>query len=582
MTSDDRFNKEFLMAKRIQLVRVVILALSFVLLSALSYYQIFFRSEYVILARNNRLRSVRIGAPRGDIYDHNGNPLALNVIMFDIKCYPNILLKDDNMKRIAEALTRCGIALTEKDIEEKMRKQYTTLYSAITVAKNLTFAHVAEIISDESINSLVFPVRAWKRTYPAGKFAVHVVGYVGEISDKELEKRQGTNYRGGDMIGKNGIESVYEDDLFGVPGEEVIEVDARGRKIKDVVHDEPTKGNDIFLTVDLEAQKYAAELLGDFRGAVVAMDVTDGSILVLYSSPSYDPNSLTWGITQKDWLAMSDHIERPMMNRAISGAYPPASTFKAIMGSALLEKNVADTYSQIYCRGYYELGGTKFKCWKHSGHGTENIFRALSDSCDVYFYTLAHRAGINVLTNVASQFGVGEKTGIDLTSESSGTLPTPKWKKRILKESWYGGDTVNFSIGQGYVLMTPLQVLRAYAAIANGGNLVTPYIKQGEKKPLKSLGISQITLETIKKGLYAVTHGGTGTRANAFGVDVSGKTGTAQNSHGADHAWFVGFAPSDQPKYAVVVIAEAGEHGSSVSGPIVGKVLSYLITGQKH
>ncbi|MDO4218792.1 MAG: penicillin-binding protein 2 [Synergistaceae bacterium] len=582
MIFDNNSNKNFLVTKRIQLVRVVILALSFVLLSALAYYQIFFRSRYVILARKNRLRSIRMEAPRGSIYDHNGNPLALNVIMFDIKCYPNILLQDDNMKRIAEALTRCGIVTTEKILDEKLRKQYTTPYSAITVAKNLTFAHVAEIISDENINSLVFPTRSWKRTYPSGKYTVHVVGYVGEISDKELEKRQGTNYHGGDTVGKNGIEYVYEDDLFGEPGEELIEVDAKGRKVKDVVYNEPVKGDDIFLTIDLEAQKYAAELLGDFRGAVVVMDVRDGSILVLYSSPSYDPNSLTWGITHEDWLAMSDHRERPMMNRAISGAYPPASTFKAIMGSALLEKNVANMYSQVYCSGYYELGGTKFRCWRHSGHGTENIFRALSDSCDVYFYTLAHRAGINALTDVAEKFGVGKKTGIDLTSESSGTLPTPKWKKHRLKVGWYGGDTVNFSIGQGYVLMTPLQVLRAYAAIANGGKLVTPYIRQGKVKTAKALGISHLTLETIKKGLYAVTHGGTGTRASAFGVDVSGKTGTAQNSQGADHAWFVGFAPSGQPKYAAVVIAEAGEHGSSVCGPIVGKILSYLITGKKH
>ena len=582
MISDDRHPQEFLTTKRILLIRVAILALAFVLLLSLSYYQIFSRSKYVILARKNGLRSIRLDAPRGDIYDNKGNPLALNVIMYDVKCYPNILLQEGNMERIAAGLTRCGISLTEKEIDEKLRKQYTTPYSAITLAKNLTFAHIAEIISDEDMGALVFPTRSWKRTYPEGKYTVHVVGYVGEISDKELEKRQGTIYRGGDMIGKNGIESVYDDILFGLPGEELIEVDARGRKVKNVAYNEPTKGQDIFLTIDLEAQKYAVSLLGDFRGAIVAMDVTDGSILVLYSSPSYDPNSLTWGITQKDWLAMSDQLERPMMNRAISGAYPPASTFKAIVGSALLEKNIANAYSQVYCPGYYELGGTKFKCWKHSGHGTENIYKALADSCDVYFYTLANRAGINNITNVAMQFGVGEKTGVDLTSESSGTLPTPKWKKRRIKESWYGGDTVNLSIGQGYVLMTPLQLLRAYAAIANGGNLLTPYIKQGEAKPPKPLAISQATLATIRKGLRAVTHGGTGSRASAFGVDISGKTGTAQNSQGADHAWFVGFAPSDQPKYAVVAIAEAGEHGSSVTGPIVGKLLSFLLTGKKR
>lgn len=559
------------------------LLFSFTLLAAgLFYFQVANGDTYVKLASQNRLRILRILPPRGGIVDINGAPLAVNVRTFNINGYPVDLQKEENAKIVTELLNRSGIPMTEEKFRETVSKQYSAPYRAITVATNLTFAQVAELVMDKDFRHVLFPTPVWRRTYPAAQYAAHVVGYVAEITKEELEAKDAEIYRGGDMIGKNGVEGEYEDSLRGAAGEEVIEVDSRGRKLRDVSYVKSTKGKDMMLAIDLAAQRYAAELIGKYRGSVIAMNVNDGSVRCLYSSPSFDPNPLTWGITHKEWAALTDHRERPMMNRAISGAYPPASTFKIITGSALLESGVANRNTTVYCPGYFELGGKRFRCWKHSGHGRENITAALRDSCDVFFYELSNEMGISRLIRTASKFGVGKRTGIDIAGEASGTLAGPEWKKRRIKENWYGGDTVNYSIGQGYVLMTPLQVVRAYAAIANGGKLLKPRLNT--EAPVESipLDIRPDVLKLIRRGVEEVTRSGTGRRAANYGIKIAGKTGTAQNSQGEDHAWFVGYAPVDKPQYAVVAIAEAGKGGSSVAGPIVGKMLNFLINGKKY
>ena len=559
------------------------LLFSFTLLAAgLFYFQVANGDTYVKLASQNRLRILRILPPRGGIVDINGAPLAVNVRTFNINGYPVDLQKEENVKIVTELLNRSGIPMTEEKFRETVSKQYSAPYRAITVATNLTFAQVAELVMDKDFRHVLFPTPVWRRTYPAAQYAAHVVGYVAEITKEELEAKDAEIYRGGDMIGKNGVEGEYEDSLRGAAGEEVIEVDSRGRKLRNVSYVKSTKGKDMMLAIDLAAQRYAAELIGKYRGSVIAMNVNDGSVRCLYSSPSFDPNPLTWGITHKEWAALTDHRERPMMNRAISGAYPPASTFKIITGSALLESGVANRNTTVYCPGYFELGGKRFRCWKHSGHGRENIIAALRDSCDVFFYELSNEMGISRLIRTASKFGIGKRTGVDIAGEASGTLAGPEWKKRRIKENWYGGDTVNYSIGQGYVLMTPLQVVRAYAAIANGGKLLKPRLNT--EAPVESipLDIRPDVLKLIRRGVEEVTRSGTGRRAANYGIKIAGKTGTAQNSQGEDHAWFVGYAPVDKPQYAVVAIAEAGKGGSSVAGPIVGKMLNFLINGKKY
>lgn len=568
--------------RRIRFLQAIVLATVALLLMSLFFFQIIMANEYVKLASQNRLRIIRISPPRGTITDSKGSPLAVNVRTFSVNGYPIDFQREGNIKLVSSILMRNGIPVNEAELKELIEKQYSAPYRAIKVASNLTFAQAAELITDKDFSEALFLTPVWKRTYPAGDFTAHVVGYVSEITKDELEARKDSSYRGGDMIGKNGIEAWYDEDLQGLPGEEVIEVDAKGRKLRDISYSPPKKGNDAVLTIDLAAQRYAAELMGNFRGAVVAMNINDGSVKCLYSSPSYDPNPFTWGISNKEWAALTDHKERPMMNRAIAGGYPPASTFKIVTASSVLENKVVNINTTVRCPGYFELGDRRFRCWRRAGHGTENVLTALRDSCDVYFYQTSTWLGIDRLINTADKYGVGEKTGIDLIGEISGTIAGPVWKKEKIKENWYGGDTVNYSIGQGYVLMTPIQLLRAYVAVANGGKLLKPRINSAAEPEYRKLDVSFETIKIMQEGLREVASSGTGKRASSFGVQVAGKTGTAQNTQGEDHAWFVGYAPADAPKYAVVVIAEAGKGGGAVAGPIVGKMLNFIINGNKY
>jgi len=568
--------------RRIRFLQFIVLATVVLLLMSLFFFQIIMANEYVKLASQNRLRIIRISPPRGTVTDSKGAPLAVNVRTFSVNGYPIDFQREGNIKLVSSILMRNGIPVNEEELKELIEQQYSAPYRAIKVASNLTFAQAAELITDKDFSEVLFLTPVWKRTYPASDSTAHVVGYVSAITKEELEVRKDSSYRGGDMIGKNGIEAWYDEDLQGLPGEEVIEVDAKGRKLRDISYSPPKKGNDAVLTIDLAAQRYAAELMGSFRGAVVAMNVNDGSVKCLYSSPSYDPNPFTWGISNKEWAALTDHKERPMMNRAIAGAYPPASTFKIVTASSILENKVVNINTTVRCPGYFELGDRRFRCWRRTGHGTENVLTALRDSCDVYFYQTSTWLGIDRLIDTAEKYGVGEKTGIDLIGEISGTIAGPEWKKEKIKENWYGGDTVNYSIGQGYVLMTPIQLLRAYVAIANGGKLLKPRINSTAEVEYSKLEVSPETIKIIQEGLREVASSGTGRRASSFGVQVAGKTGTAQNTQGEDHAWFVGYAPADAPKYAVVVIAEAGKGGGAVAGPIVGKMLTFIINGNKY
>lgn len=567
---------------RLNFIVVFAAATLLMLLAGLAYFQLINGDDYVRLAAQNRLRIMRIMPQRGVISDRNGVPLALNVRTFNVCSYPVDIMKEETARKVVDLLVRHGIPMDGEQLKSVVEKQYSAPYRAIAVAQNLTLAQVSELIMDADFSDALFLAQVWRRTYPAGAYTAHVVGYVGEITSEELETRRALGYRGGDMVGKNGIEAWYEDELQGQHGEEVIEVDSRGRRLRDVSFTESKTGAQMTLTLDLTAQRYAAELLGNFRGALVAMDVNDGSVVCLYSSPSYDTNPLTWGISSREWAELLDQKERPMMNRAISGAYPPASTFKIVTASAVLEGKAVTTSTTVRCPGYFELGGRRFRCWRRTGHGNENVVTAIRDSCDVFFYQSSLWLGINKLVNTAAKFGIGERTGIDLTSEAAGNIAGPAWKKNRFKESWYGGDTVNYSIGQGYVLMTPLQVVRAYASVANGGKLYTPRLNSERPPEYQRLELSPEIIKLLQKGLLEVTGTGTGRVASRFGVHVAGKTGTAQNPHGEDHAWFAGYAPANAPKYAVVVIAEAGRGGSAVAAPMVGKMLNFLVNGNKY
>jgi penicillin-binding protein 2 len=563
--------------KRLIYVRnIFIFSLSF-LVVGLVYFQLVKADEYVELASGNRLRMIRLLPPRGNIYDASGIPLAVNVRTFDIKGYPMDLSKDEDFMKVAALFARHGIPMTSGDLRENIEKQYVAPYRAVSVATNLTLAQVSDLVMDPEFSQILFPSPVWKRIYPGGSLMAHVIGYVGEITRDELESQSDLYYQGGDIIGKSGIESMYEVNLRGVVGDQVVEVDSRGRRLRDVNYNDPQKGNDIRLTLDLAAQREASRLIEGRRGAIVGMDVGNGDVKVLFSSPTYDPNPLTWGISQKEWSALLNDAETPMMNRVMGGMYPPGSTFKVVTASAALMEKVADSRTAVFCPGSFQLGPQTFRCWNRSGHGTRTLSSALRDSCDVYFYQMSVRIGIDKLIKWGRELGVGEKTGIDLPGESRGNIAGREWKRLRFKESWYQGDTVNYSIGQGFLLMTPLQVARLYTAFANGGRLVVPRLNSDRPPAWRDVVISKPYINTIKAGLREVVRTGSGRIVGRYGVEIAGKTGTAQNPHGKDHAWFVGYAPADKPKYVVVALIEGGGTGSSVAGPIVAQMLTYLM-----
>ncbi|MDR1623185.1 MAG: penicillin-binding protein 2 [Synergistaceae bacterium] len=549
-----------------------------ILFVGLYFFQVIHADKYIRLAYGNRLRMIRFSPPRGEIYDRNGVPLAVNETTFSIMGYPLDLDKPNMLPHLSKLLSSHGIPMSIEDLEKTIKKQRWAPYRVIRLVPNLTMAQMAELVADPEFPNQLFPLPVWRRIYPAGALAANITGYVGEISEGELRDSRPGEYVAGDLVGKGGVERYYEGQLRGVAGEEAIEVNAKGRKVRTVDLRASEKGRDIRLTLDMGAQKLAAELLSSHKGAIVLMDVKTGAVLVLASSPTYDNNPLAWGVSAKEWQEITEDKDKPMLDRSIAGVYPPASTFKALMALAALEENVVTPNTTFFCSGSLKLPSRTFRCWRRSGHGSVNLIGALQNSCDVYFYQVGMKLGIDRLLKWTQKFGLGAPTGIDLPGESGGNTAGPEWKKERFGENWYQGDTINYSIGQGFLLLTPLQIARLYAAIANGGYLVTPHVASANFRPPTDMGILPDKLAVVQKGLDYVVSRGTGARAGRFGVTVAGKTGTAQNSQGLDHALFAGYAPADKPQYVAVAIVEGGEHGSSVASPMVGEILAHILS----
>ena len=563
---------------RLKMMMYAIFVTLGILFMGLYFFQIIHADKYVRLAYSNRLRLIRFSPPRGEIFDRNGVPLAVNETTFSIMGYPLYLDKPGMLPHISELLSDHGIPMSVEDLERTIKKQRWAPYRVIRLVPNLTMAQMAELVADPEFPDQLFPLPVWRRIYPAGALAANITGYVGEISEGELKDSQPGAYVGGDLVGKGGIERYYETQLKGTAGEEAIEVNARGRKVRTIDLRPSEKGKDVHLTLDMSSQKLAMELLRDYKGSVVAMDVKTGAVLVMASSPAYDNNPLAWGVSAREWREITEDRDKPMLDRSIAGVYPPASTFKALVALAALEEGVVTPNTTFSCSGALKLPSRTFRCWRRSGHGSVNLTGALQHSCDVYFYQVGMKLGIDRLLKWVKKFGLGSPTGIDLPGEAGGNIAGPEWKKARVKENWYQGDTINYSIGQGFLLLTPIQIARVYAAIANGGYLVTPYIASGKGKEAVGIGILPDKLALVQKGLDYVVSRGTGARAGLFGIAVAGKTGTAQNSHGLDHAVFAGYAPADNPQYVAVAMVEAGEHGSSVASPIVGEVLAHILS----
>jgi penicillin-binding protein 2 len=558
-------------------------------------------------ARRNSVRTVRLEAPRGDIVDRFGRELATTRPAFGVHVMPAELRE--------RALTLAALGnLLDQDPSELSERvgapKGRTRFQSVRIAKDLPYDSRTRVESHLYALPGVFTDVSPRRYYVGGSLAAHVLGYTGEIQAGQLEKRSYADYRSGDVIGQSGVESRFESILRGRAGGRNVVVDVAGRVDEVLDEVEATPGGTLVLTIDRDLQRVAEDaflpdVIGgeEKRGAVVVLDPRNGDVLALVSRPTFDPNSFAGGIDSATWTQLMENEGRPIQNRALAGQYPPGSTYKVFLAAAGLEERAIAPDDRVFCPGTFKLGRRTYRCWKRGGHGSVNLHEALMRSCDVYFYQLGLKLGIDRIAFFANGFHLGRRTGIALGSEAAGIVPTRAWKERRFDEVWLKGETVSASIGQGFNLTTPLQLAVAYAAIANGGTIFRPRIllrqvgpdetvEQGpDPEPLGRVPVSPGHLATITRALEDVIHGagGTGGRARIQGVRVAGKTGTAQVVHlkqtegleedeipfkFRDHGWFAAFAPVEAPEIVVVALAEHGGHGGSAAGPIVNAILT--------
>lgn len=545
----------------------VIVSFFFVLLVAgLFYTQILRYGYYSRLSKNNSIRIIPIDGPRGIIFDRNGVALVKNRISFDLCIVYQQLRDRTSLARIFRDM----LGMSGKQIADALDKARQRPYAPIPVVEDIE-KEKAIMIEEASfdIDGLVMETRS-KRDYLYGEAGSHLFGYLSEISEQELEDLDEYGYRSGDLIGREGLEKFYDRYLKGVDGGTQIEVDNRGRQTRVIGLKEPQNGKDLHITIDINLQLACDKLLGESNGAIVVMDPNSGEVLALVSHPAFDPNIFVKPNTSAERLKLlNDKIGRPMSDRAISGLYPPGSVFKIVTASASLETRKITPYTRFFCSGSYRLGRAKFDCWKEGGHDSQSVVLGLMNSCNVFFYNAGRAAGVDSIEAFAKLFGFGKVTGIDLPDEVKGIVPGRAWKRSYRNDRWYEGETINYAIGQGYLVVTPIQVLEMMAVMANKGSLVRPYVAKKIDNTLvstvskKDIGISNETIRLVRKGLYEVVNNieGTGKRAKVDGVVAAGKTGTAQNPHGRTHAWFAGFAPYEDPKICLVVFLENGGKG---------------------
>lgn len=599
-----RFVREVMESKqRILVISFVVGAIFFLLLLRLWHLQILSADEYRSRSENNRLRFVPVAASRGAILDRSGKVLVSNRPSFSLAVVPQeVKDRDGLLDRLAGLL-----GLDRAEMEERWNKvKGRAKYYPVVLASNISRDQV-EIIEENRLRLPGVEIEMKPvREYSSSLLAAHLLGYIGEISDDELDKPGYEEFNPGDYVGKNGIERNWEAELHGNDGGKQLEVDARGRVLRTVSESYPTVGNSVVLTIDAAVQQQAEKAFGDQAGAAVALDVNSGEVLAFVSTPSFDPALFSGKLPADVWKSYLDDKRHPLENKALTGQYPPGSTFKVITALAGLENGQISDATSVNCSGSYALGNATFKCWNRKGHGTTSLKKSLRESCDVYYYQLGERLGVDLIAKTARKFLLGAPLGIGLNNEKPGLIPTAEWKQKRFGNRWFQGDTLSVAIGQGYVLMTPIQMASMIATVANEGTIYRPYlvkrIVDTDGKPLKEFkpeiigrtGISADKFRLVKQGLFAVVNepGGTGGMARLYDVRVAGKTGTSQvvklrdSRRGTpyqfrDHALFVAFAPYDKPEIAVAVVVEHGEHGGSAAAPIAGRMLRAYFDGKK-
>ncbi|SDU14861.1 penicillin-binding protein 2 [Desulfobacula phenolica] len=603
MTEFNQNSDRELIKQRLVGASVCILLVFAILFLRLVYLQIIKGEEYRLLSEKNAVRLKSIKSSRGLIFDRNNRLLVDNRPSFNLK----IVLEDagnveKTVKKLAE-LIRMPLQELMDTIDHAGKGSF---YKAVTLKNDISREQLAIVESHKfdlpGIHIDIEPTRH----YIHKKTAAHLLGYLGQVNSTELRSGKYPDIKTGDSIGRYGIEKSFEKYLHGKRGGRQIEVDANGRTIKILKTVEPIAGLDLNLTLDLDLQKTAEKLFDNRDGAVVAIDPNNGDILVMASNPSFDQNDFIGGISTKNWETLISNPGKPMTNKAIQAEYPPASTYKIITSFAALEEKYIDTHSNVYCPGFLKYGNRLYRCWNKHGHGEMNVINALTQSCDVFFYQAGDKAGVDTLAQYAKGCGLGKKTGIMLDNERKGLIPTSAWKKKRYNEAWQGGETLSIAIGQGFNLVTPLQMAVFMAAVGNGGTLYRPrivktiedslgsIIKKIDPEITGSLPASSETLDIVRKGLLNVVQGdrGTARRIRIKGVEIAGKTGTAQvfsikkgekidpeklRYNLRDHAWFIAYAPAEKPVIAVSVIIEHGEHGSSSAAPVAGALIEQYI-----
>ncbi len=594
----------------------LILSLSFVLIMLLIllarfiYLQVIKHDYFQTLAESNRIAVVPVVPNRGLILDRNGVVLARNYSGYTLEIAS---------RKVADLEATINELSTLVDIQPKDRKRFKKL---LAESRNFDTLPIRNRLSDEEVARFAaqryrFPGVEIKarlfREYPYGQGTSHLIGYIGRINEKDVDQLEqedtASNYLGSDYIGKTGLEQSYEKELHGTTGFDQVEVDAGGRAVRALSRIAPKSGNTLVLTLDAKLQEVAEQAFGNYRGALVAIDPSNGDILAFVSKPGYDPNLFIDGIDTENWEALNNSPDVPLNNRALRGQYPPGSTIKPFMALAGLHYQERTPDYTISDPGYYTLPGNRhqYRDWKQGGHGRVDMFKSIVISCDTYYYGLATELGIDRIHEYLSEFGFGKKTGVDMEGEVSGLIPSQQWKMRRYQQPWYAGDTVSVGIGQGYNLVTPLQLASATATLANDGVAYKPHFVKQVQRPgattpdvapqsVFDLHIKPENIDLVKRAMEAVTQpGGTAAGASTGApYRMAGKTGTAQvigmkqgekydaskiSEYNRDHAWFIAFAPADKPRIALAVLVENGGHGGSTAAPIARKVLDYYLLG---
>jgi penicillin-binding protein 2 len=567
---------------RLAVVSYIIVGMIALLLFGFWKLQIIDSDRYSQLAERNRVRSIPIIAPRGSMLDREGRVLVDNYPSF------SVLLLRDAPSQVEKLLPQIadGLSMTLDDVRQQIDAAGAMpKFQPIVIKPEATPSDIAFIESHRADIPVLEMLMVHRRRYPHGDMLASAIGYVGEVSAEQVEASD-SKLKPGDIVGKAGLEREYNDTLMGTDGLRRVIVNSIGKEMGRLEQQDAIPGKPIKLTIDLDLQSIADSYMADKEGAVVAMDGRTGEILAMVSRPTFDPNDFAIRIPNSEWRSLNSDTRTPLLNRAVQGQLAPGSVFKIVMATAMLESKALPENFTAYCPGHADFYGRTFHCWRPAGHGIVDLHKAIVDSCDVFFYTIGQRLGIDRIHNFATGLGLGRRTGIDLPSEETGLIPSEEWVQRVFHHKWYAGETISVAIGQGAVTVTPVQLVRMIAAVATGGNLLQPHLLKNFSAKAERFPLAEDTVEQVTQGMYGVINeGGTGSSLKLQNIEFSGKSGTAQlMSYGAGsrmgskgketNGWFVGYAPRRNPEIVVAaVIQGSSEHGGTTAGPVVRDIV---------